>query len=68
MHWNWKNYPVEWKRQFQDKDKNRSIILKAIADQSLWIWHAFFELPGGNNDINVLNRSPLVSRMLRGES
>ena len=67
MHWNWKNCPVAWQGQFQDKDKNRSIILEAIADQSLWIWHAFFGLPGGNNDINVLDRSPLVSNMLRGE-
>ena len=67
MHWNWKNCPVAWQGQFQDKDKNWSIILEAIADQSLWIWHAFFGLPGGNNDINVLDRSPLVSNMLRGE-
>ena len=66
MHWAWKNCPVAWQGQFQDKDKNRSIILEAIADQSLWIWHAFFGLPGGNNDINVLDRSPLISNMLRG--
>jgi len=32
MHWAWKNCPVAWQGQFQDKDKNRSIILKAIAD------------------------------------
>jgi hypothetical protein len=37
MHWTWKNCPVAWQEQFQDKDKNRSIILEAIADQSLWI-------------------------------
>ena len=36
-------------------------------DQSLWIWHAFFGLPGGNNDINVLNGSPLVAQLLRGK-
>jgi hypothetical protein len=32
---------VAWQGQFQDKDKNRSVILEAIADQSLWFWHAF---------------------------
>jgi hypothetical protein len=32
---------------------NRSIILEAIVDQSLWIWHVFFGLPNGNNDINA---------------
>ena len=67
MHWICKNCPVVCQGQFHDKDKNRSIILEVIADQSLWIWHAFFGLPGGNNNINVLDRSHLVSNMLRGE-
>jgi hypothetical protein len=67
MYWTWKNCPVAWQGQFQDKDKNHSIILEAIADQSLWIWHAFFGLPRGNNDINVLDRSPLIANMLRGD-
>jgi hypothetical protein len=40
MHWSWKNCPVAWAGQFQDKDKERSIVLEAVADQSLWIWHA----------------------------
>jgi hypothetical protein len=31
------------------------ITLEDIVDQSLWIWHAFFGLLGGDNDINVLN-------------
>ena len=45
----------------------RNIILEAIADQSTRIWHAFFGLPGGNNDINVLDRSPIINNLLRGE-
>jgi hypothetical protein len=67
MHWTWKNCPIAWQGQFQDKDGLRSIILEAIADQSLWIWHAFFGLHGGNNDINVLDRSPLMANLLGGE-
>jgi len=43
MHWQWKNCPVTWQGQFQDKDKNRYVILEAIADQSLWIWHFFLD-------------------------
>jgi hypothetical protein len=43
-------------------------VLEAVADQSLWIWHAFFGMPGSNNDVNVLDRSPLVIDMLRGPS
>ena len=43
------------------------MILEAVANQSTWFWHAFFGLSGGNNDINVLDRSPLVVNMLCGE-
>ena len=39
--------PVAWQGQFQDKDKNCSMILEAIADQSLWILHAFCGIPEG---------------------
>jgi hypothetical protein len=67
VHWTWKNYPMAWQGQFQDKDGVCSIILEAIADQSLWIWHVFFGLPGGKNDINVLDRSPLVANLLGGD-
>jgi hypothetical protein len=58
---------MAWQGQFQDKDKNRSIILEAVADQSLWFWHAFFGLSRGNNNINVMDRSPLIANLLKGE-
>jgi hypothetical protein len=32
----------------------------------MWIWHAFFGLPGSLNDINVLNRSPLFQSLTSG--
>jgi hypothetical protein len=35
------------------------MILEVVASQDLWIWHAFFGLPGSLDDINVLNRSSL---------
>jgi hypothetical protein len=66
--WAWKNCPVAWARQFQDKDKKSSIVLEVVADQSLWIWHAYIGMPGSNNDVNVLDRSLLVANMLRGPS
>jgi hypothetical protein len=66
MHWVWKYCPIAWAGQFQDKDKERSIILEAIADKSLWIWHAYFGMPSSNNDVIVLDRSPFVNNMLHG--
>ena len=43
-------------------------ILEAVASHDLWIWHAYFGLPGYHNDINVLDRSPLFKNLLNGES
>jgi len=49
------------------KDGFNSIILKAIVDKNMWIWHANFGVPGANND-NALQQSPLVANFLKDES
>ncbi|XP_047961520.1 uncharacterized protein LOC125206287 [Salvia hispanica] len=33
----------------------------AVADQRLLIWHAYFGVAGSNNDLNVLQSSPLFN-------
>ena len=68
MHYEWKNCPVAWQGDYGDREGKKSIILEAIADSNLHIWHAFFGLPGSNNDVNVLDRSPLVHNMLSSEA
>jgi hypothetical protein len=68
MHYKWKNCPVAWQGDFGDRDGKKSIILEAIADGSLHIWYAFFGIPGSNNDLNVLDRSPLMHNMLTSEA
>ncbi len=66
MHYHWKNCPVVWQSSFIDKDGNKSIILETITNQRLWISHAYFGLSKSNNDLNVLNRSPLIRDFLGG--
>jgi hypothetical protein len=63
MHWSWKNCPAAWHGQFKGHKKGSTIILEAVADHETWIWHAFFGMPGSCNDINVLQRSPLMTRI-----
>ena len=67
MHWEWRNCPTAWKGMFTGRGKSASIILEAVASYDLWIWHAFFGMPGSHNDINVLHRSPILSRYANGE-
>jgi hypothetical protein len=45
-----------------------TIILEAVADKDLGIWHAFFGMPGSHNDINVLHRSSLFARLAEGQA
>ena len=66
IHWTWEKCSTVWQGQFEDENDICSVILKAIVDQSTWIWYAFFCLPRSNNNINVLDRSPLVANILQG--
>lgn len=67
-HWVWKNCPYGLKGQYQDRSGKCSMIMEAVATEDLWIWHAFIGLPGSNNDLNVLGRSPLIVDWMRGHA
>jgi hypothetical protein len=65
MHWPWKNCPKAWQGQYTRGDHDHpTIMLEAVASYDLWIWHAFFGTAGSNNDINVLNNSPLFREII----
>ena len=66
MHWAWKNCPYEKQGQYKGHVEKPTIILEAVASHNLWIWHAFFGMPGSHNDINVLHRSPLFENLAEG--
>ncbi|XP_018465497.2 uncharacterized protein LOC108836897 [Raphanus sativus] len=68
MHWEWKNCPRSWRGQYARGHGKPTIVLEAVASQDLWIWHAFFGLPGTLNDINVLQRSQVFSDILDGRA
>ncbi|XP_020171761.1 uncharacterized protein [Aegilops tauschii subsp. strangulata] len=62
------NCPKALQGQYQGHVKKPTIILEVVASQDLWIWHAFFGMPGSHNDINVLQQSPLFARLTQGKA
>jgi hypothetical protein len=68
MHWKWNNCPVGWKGMYSGHIREPTIILEAVASNNLWIWHAFFGLPGSHNDINVLERSFIFYELTQGRA
>nr|GEV66611.1 protein ALP1-like [Tanacetum cinerariifolium] len=44
------------------------ILLKAIASNDLWVWHALFGISWINNDVNVLRRSPIFNDLKSGKA
>jgi len=68
MHWKWKNCPKAWADMFSGHIHEPTIILETVASYDLWIWHAFFGLPGSHNDINVLEHSSLFTELTGGRA
>ncbi|XP_051140027.1 uncharacterized protein LOC127257638 [Andrographis paniculata] len=66
MHWRWDACPVVWRGQYNGRYGYPTLILETAASQDLWIWHAFFGMPGTNNDVTVLDYSPLFNRYMDG--
>lgn len=64
MHWRWDKCPVAWKGQYQGKDGKASVVLEACASYDTYVWHCFFGSPGTLNDLNILDRSPLINNIV----
>ena len=66
MHVGWRTCPFAWQGAYKGGKGKPTIILEAVIDYNLWFWHANFGAPGTHNDINVLDRSPLLQAFLDG--
>ncbi|POM71842.1 Hypothetical protein PHPALM_11532 [Phytophthora palmivora] len=62
MHWMWVMCLYALKCQFSANEGKPSVVLEVVADYRLWILHFNFGSAGTNNDINIVNLSPLLNR------
>jgi hypothetical protein len=66
MHWGWKNFPFVWKGLYKGHTGECSVILEVVADH--WIWHSFFGMAGTHNEINMLQCSPVFTKLAEGQA
>ena len=62
----WKNCPAAYHGMYTGHVHRPTIVLEVVASYDLWLWHAFFGMPGSNNDINVLDASNLFANLQEG--
>jgi hypothetical protein len=66
MHWKWKKCSFSWQGMYKGHKGGCNVVLEAVADKDLLIWHAFFGMAGSHNNINVLQCSNVFSRLVEG--
>nr|XP_043615636.1 uncharacterized protein LOC122587516 [Erigeron canadensis] len=68
-HIKWSKCPKYLRGQYTRSDhKMPTIMIECVASYDLWIWHSFFGPAGSNNDVKVLNQSPLFNSYRNGSA
>jgi hypothetical protein len=65
-HTMWKNCPKAWAGSYTGKPGAPSILLEAVVDYHMFFWHVSYGYTGNIGDLNVLQQSPLLERMVDG--
>ena len=65
-HWEWHQCPTGMAGAYQSRKGSRGVVVEAVCDDDLWIWHLFVGASGILNDINVLNQSPFYLDVTAG--
>ena len=67
-HTDWRSCPVAWQSSYKSAHNGSpSLVLEALGDHHLWVWHFAYGFAGSLNDINVLRESPLMERFISGQ-
>jgi len=58
-HWEWHQCPTGMAGAYQSRKSRRGIVVEALCDEDLLVWHLTVGALGSLNDINVMHQSPL---------
>jgi len=58
--------PIAHHGQYQGKEGRPTIVVEALADYNLYVWHAVFGYSGTLNDINIWDTSFLLRSLCNG--
>jgi hypothetical protein len=65
-HFVWGNCPVAYHGQFQGKEGKPTVVVEAMADHTLYVWHAVFGYAGTLNDLTIWDNSFLLHSICDG--
>ena len=65
-HFPWDMCPMAKSGQHKRKEKKNTLILEVICDPDTYIWYSFFGEHGSLNDLNIVEKSPIVGSILNG--
>jgi hypothetical protein len=65
-HFVWGNCPVAHHGQFQGKEGKPTLVVEAMADHTLYVWHAVFGYAGTLNDIIIWDNSFILHSICNG--
>ena len=60
-HWEWHQCSTGMEGAYRSRNGSRGVVVAAVCDEDLWIWHVFFGAPGSFNDPNLLSNRPFTS-------
>ena len=49
-------------------EDKQTVCLEAVVDSYIWFWHVFFGQAGSNNDLYILDNSPLLVDLMHGRA
>lgn len=66
-HFKWDKCPVQYHGAYKSRCNNsKTVVMECVVDCHMWVWYMNFENAGSLNDINILDKSSIVTSIWNG--